>query len=294
MSRGCRAEDSIAIDIDEIPSVLVADRGAPRSRHRLYGLPPDLADWFFILWNRRVIKNGSLINAVSKCVFKRCQPLGATFGALCRFHEVVFFRVRNGVAEMKALNSWVAAAITCSAIASQASADVVMFSETSADEQAVATGLLPIEGTANIAVKNPQESIPVRPVFVPGSLINKSNQGAWLMSQTGRPGNDARLPKASLIQLAGRGHGITPSPPAGTESRPISTFSQFVQLVKSSTNGDVVASVSADDDDVAPKTSNMTLIGLFTFSLAGITAVISASRRGYFGRTPRQRRARIF
>ncbi len=196
---------------------------------------------------------------------------------------------------MKALNSWVAAAITCSAIASQANADVLMLaSGEGADEQAVVTDLKPFESVGNFAGKNQQESSPVRPVFVPGSLINNSTQGAWLMSQANRPDNVARSPKVSVIQLTSRAHGITPIPPADTESRPISTFAHFVQMFKSPANGDAAQVASTDDDEVAPKTSNMTLIGLFTFSVAGITAVISASRRGYFGRTPRQRRARMF
>ena len=200
---------------------------------------------------------------------------------------------------MKALNSWVAAVVTCSAIVSQANADVLMLgSQDGARDVSAASHQNSFDVVVNTADENQRNSNRVRPVFVSGSLINKTSTGAWLMAQSIRRDGTPRKPKVDLNLLAGRGHGITPIPPAGSEMRPISTFAQFAQLFKpaagSQYNTGEVQVMLGDDGEIVPKTSNMTLIGLFTFSLAGITAVISASRRGFFGRTPRQRRARMF
>lgn len=200
---------------------------------------------------------------------------------------------------MKALKSWVAAVVTCSAIAGQANADVLMLSSQDGAHDVNAFGQQNSLGrVVNVAAENQENSNRVRPVFVSGSLINKSGTGAWLMAQSSRRNVTPRKPQVEMNLLSGRVHGITPIPPAGTEIRPISTFAQFAQMFKPATgsqsdNGEVQVMLG-DGDEIVPKTSNMTLIGLFTFSLAGITAVISASRRGFFGRTPRQRRARMF
>ena len=201
--------------------------------------------------------------------------------------------------EMKAFNSWVAAVVACSAIATQANADVLMAGSVGVSSGAHAEGEVQYSnGVNNVAVKNQQKPNRVHPVFVSGSLINNTNTGAWLMAQSVRRDGAARPQKAEMNLLAGGGQRITPIPPAGTEMRAISSFEQFVQLFTPSSGSHVDSgefqAMVGDEDEIAPKTSNMTLIGLFTFSLAGITAVISASRRGLFGRTPRQRRARMF
>jgi hypothetical protein len=187
----------------------------------------------------------------------------------CHVVRGVFFKKR--VIEMKALNSWVAAVVTCSAIASQANADVLMAGSFDAASNSNSN----LNSPDAVGHENRNSS---RPVFVPGSLINKTSTGAWLMAESVRRDAVARPRKVEMNLLAGR---ITPIPPAGTELRAISTFAQFAQMFKPTNNGEVQAMVG-DEDEVEPRTSNMTLIGLFTFSLAGITAVISASRRGFF------------
>ena len=193
---------------------------------------------------------------------------------------------------MKALNSWIAAAVTCSAMVSQANADVLLLnSGDTARDVAEVTGMRPVVGVDNARDEHPSR---VRPVFVPGSLIEKSRQGTRLMSESVRHTITASPSKVMVVPFSGRHHNITPIPPAGTEMRPVSTFAQFAQTVKSALYSDSAETLVSDEDEIVPKTSNMTLIGLFTFSLAGITAVISASRRGYFGPTPRQRRSRMF
>ncbi len=192
---------------------------------------------------------------------------------------------------MKALNSWVAVVVASSAIASQASADVLMVG--APDVNAV-NQQKSFDEVGDVAIESQESSSRVRPVFVSGSLINKSSTGAWLMAQSVRRDGAARPQKVEMNLLAGRGHGITPIPPDGTEVRAISTFAQFAQMFKPTSDSSEVQALLDDDGEIVPKTSNMTLIGLFTFSLAGITAVISASRRGFFGRTTRQRRARMY
>lgn len=200
---------------------------------------------------------------------------------------------------MKVLNSWIAAVVACSAIASQANADVFLLaSEGGACDVNAVNHLKPFDDVGGVPIETQQTPIRVCPVFVPGSLINKTGTAAQLMAQSVKSDNAARSKNVEMIRLAGRHHAITPIPAAWSESRPISTFAQFVQLFESAPGArgdrDAVQAMGGDDDEIVPKTSNMTLIGLFTFSVAGITAVISASRRGYFGRTPRQRRARMF
>ena len=200
---------------------------------------------------------------------------------------------------MKALKSWVAAVVTCSAIASQANADVLMLGVSDGARDAnTESHVQPLNGAGIAADENQRSSHRANPIFVPGSLINKTSTGAWLMAQSVRRDDTSRTPNVEARLLAVCGHEITPIPPEGTEMRAISTFAQFAQMFKPTASsfddsGEIQAMLG-DDDEIVPKTSNMTLIGLFTFSLAGITAVISASRRGFFGRTPRQRRARMF
>ena len=201
---------------------------------------------------------------------------------------------------MKALNSWITAVVTCSAMVGQANADVFMLASGDGGRGVNAVANLKLFDRAGHApVDNQRESSQVRPVFVPGSLIDKASTASKLMAQSVRRENAAVSQKVSLIQLAGcRGHQITPIQPVGAETRPISTFAQFVQLFESAPGShdgrDAVLAMDGDDDEIIPKTSNMTLIGLFAFSLAGITAVISASRRGFFGPTEHQRRSRMF
>ena len=89
--------------------------------------------------------------------------------------------------------------------------------------------------------------------------------------------------------MAARGLEITPTPPAGSESRPVSTFAQFVQIFKPSQNAndDIEAAHTTVNEDVTPKTSSMAYVGLFASGLAGITGLITASRRGFFFRAVR-------
>ena len=156
------------------------------------------------------------------------------------------------------------------------------------------SNLKSFDDVGNAVVEAQKSLSQVRPVFVSGSLINKSSTAAWLMAQGVRRDSAAQSRKVDMNLLASGGHEITPIPPAGTEMRAISTFAQFAQMFKPTSDDGEVQALLGEEGEIIPKTSNMTLIGLFTFSLAGITAVISASRRGFFGRTPRQRRARMF
>ena len=170
---------------------------------------------------------------------------------------------------MKVLNSWVAAVVACSAIASQANADVLMVGAPGGASDAIeASNLKSSNDVGNAAVENQQSSSQVRPVFVSGSLINKSSTGAWLMAQGVRRNGAAQPQKVDMNLLASGGHGITPIPPAGTEMRAISTFAQFAQMFKPTTDIGEVQALIGEDGEIVPKTSNMTLIGLFTFSLA--------------------------
>ena len=95
-----------------------------------------------------------------------------------------------------------------------------------------------------------------------------------------------RLPRC-FPQLCATSKGITPVPDNGADIVPISTFSHFVQLVKSTAGveSDATERVSEITRGILPTTSNMTLIGLFVFSFAGVFSVISISRIGMFGRT---------
>ncbi len=191
---------------------------------------------------------------------------------------------------MKFLNSWIAAAVVCSVVASQANADVLMsVSGDDARNSVAATNLNSFSGVGNTIVENQRDTSRTSSVFVPGSLINKSSQGAWLMTQSVQHNNAARPHQSPSMALAGRDLKITPIAPFGTETRPVSTFAQFVQIFKPSQNGDmrsepVQAMVHAE---ITPKTSNMSLIGLLASGLAGVTGLITVSRRGFIHRTVR-------
>ncbi len=191
---------------------------------------------------------------------------------------------------MKLLNSWISAVVVCSAIASQANADVLMLAsgDSTGDTFAV-TNVTSFVGVGNVSVETKREKSQASSAFVPGSLINKSNQGTWLMSQSVQHEKTARQEKVSLRTVAGRGQKITPTLPTGTETRPVSTFAQFVQIFKHTQNSqDELKAVHATvGDEIAPKTSSMAFIGLFASGLAGITGLVTASRRGFFLRAAR-------
>ena len=105
------------------------------------------------------------------------------------------------------------------------------------------------------------------------------------MTQSVRHNNARRPHQASLMTLVGTDHRITPIPPVGTEIRPVSTFEQFVQIFNGHKDSETVQAMV--NGDITPKTSNMSLIGLLASSLAGVTGLITVSRRGLFRRTAR-------
>ncbi len=111
-------------------------------------------------------------------------------------------------------------------------------------------------------------------------------RGEWLMSHSVRVPEVVRLPK-SLPQLIAASKGITPIPVKETDVVAISTFSQFVQLFKSTTGAekDTTERVSEIARGILPKASHMTLIGLLVFSFAGMCSVVGMNRIGVFGRT---------
>ncbi len=191
---------------------------------------------------------------------------------------------------MKFLNSWISAVVVCSVVASQANADVLMLaSGNEARNTVAATNLNSFDGVGNAFVENQRDTSRSASVFVPGSLINKSSQGAWLITQSVLHDNSAHPLKASLTTLSGADHKITPIPPLATEIRSVSTFAQFVQIFKPSQNSHnnnepVQAMVNVE---ITPKTSSMALIGLLASGLAGITGLITVSRRGFFIRKAR-------
>ena len=188
---------------------------------------------------------------------------------------------------MKFLNSWIFAVAVCSVVASQANADVLMIaSGVDACNTVKVTNLNSFGGVGNTIVETQRDTSRAASVFVPGSLINKSNQGTWLMTQSVQHDNAARPHQAPLMMLASRDHKITPIAPFGTETHPVSTFAQFVQIFKPSVdrlnnNEPVQAMVNGE---MTPKTSNVSLIGLLASGLVGITGLITASRRGFFSR----------
>ena len=191
---------------------------------------------------------------------------------------------------MKFLNSSIAAVVVCSVVASQANADVLMCASGDDARDTIAVpNLVSFDGVGNVAVENLRDTRRASSVFVPGSLINQSSQGAWLMTQSVQHDNMARPHKVSLMTLAGRNHKITPIPPLGTENQPVSTFAQFVQVFKPSQNGhkDSEPAQAMVNGEITPKSSSVALIGLFASGLAGITGLITASRRGFFSRTGR-------
>ena len=187
---------------------------------------------------------------------------------------------------MKFLNSWISAVVVCSVVASQANADVLMLaSGNDARDTAAVTNLNSFGSVGSTNVESQRDSSRAASVFGPGSLINKSSQGAWLMTQSVRHNNARRPHQASLMTLVGTDHRITPIPPVGTEIRPVSTFEQFVQIFNGHKDSETVQAMV--NGDITPKTSNMSLIGLLASSLAGVTGLITVSRRGLFRRTAR-------
>ncbi len=103
---------------------------------------------------------------------------------------------------------------------------------------------------------------------------------------------NVRLPEIvrlseSRPQLHASTKGITPIPEQATDVPSISTFSQFVQLFKSSTSVESESSerVSEITREILPKAFNLTIFVLFFLGFAGTCSVISMSRVGIFGRT---------
>ncbi len=187
---------------------------------------------------------------------------------------------------MKFLNSCISAVVVCSVVASQANADVLMLASGNGARDTVAvTNLNSFDGVGNTIVESQRDTSRAASVFVPGSLINKSSQGAWLMTQSVRHYNAPRPHQASLMTLAGADHKITPIPPVGTELRPVSTFEQFVQIFNGHKDSEPVQAMV--NGEINPKTSNMSLVGLLATGLAGITGLITVSRRAFFSRPTR-------
>ena len=185
---------------------------------------------------------------------------------------------------MKALNSWIVAVVTCSAFAGQANADVHMVGVYDGFPGVNAVrGPQSIDGVEVAAAETQLSSSREQSLFVPGSLINKTSTGAWLLAQSVRQETATQRPKVEMNQLASRGPVITPIPPVGTEVRPISTFAYFVQAFKSHNESSVAQSTVYNDEVIFPRTSNMTLIGLLTVILIGLSALISVSRQRMFG-----------
>ncbi len=179
---------------------------------------------------------------------------------------------------MRTMKSWVTAVVACSAIASQADADVFMvgsFAETRDRGALVSSDVTDRESVGSTSR--------LRAVFVSGSLINKRSTGSWLMSQCVRRGVAAEPRQDEAKRFPGRGQQVTPVPPAGTESQPISTFAHFAQQFKSNRDVGADQAASRDAAEIVPSTSNMTLIGLFAFALAGVTAFIGVGRKVFSG-----------
>ncbi len=185
---------------------------------------------------------------------------------------------------MKFLNLWIPAVVVCSVFASQANADVLMLTTgNESRDNVAATNLNSFGSVGNTIVESQRDTSRAASVFVPGSLINKSSQGAWLMTQSVRHDNTVHSQKVSSITFAGHGRKITPIPP---EIRPVSTFAQFVQIFKATedslNNNEPVQAMA--NVEITPKTSSMPLIGLLATGLAGITGLFTVSRRGFFSR----------
>ena len=120
-------------------------------------------------------------------------------------------------------------------------------------------------------------------------LNDREGEGESLMSQYVRTLETVQIAR-SFPEVPGARMRITPIPASEADDAPISTFSQFVQLFKSTAGveSDPTATVSEITGEILPKASNMTLIGLFAFGIAGTFSVISVSRIGIFGRAMRQ------
>lgn len=194
---------------------------------------------------------------------------------------------------MKTSKSWVVSIVVCSVIASQANADVLMVGPL--ERVSNVNALRPLrsfDGDCNRAVENQANSSRVRSLFVSGSLINRSSMGSWLIAQCVRRDTATQPKKTEINQSIGRRREITPIPATGTEVRPISTFDNFVHKFRGRNESDVVETSVRHGDEIVPRTSNMTLIGLFVLTLAGITAAISVSRNGLLGITANFRRSR--
>jgi len=201
--------------------------------------------------------------------------------------RVMFEGYQKGPTEMKTLKSWIFAVFACTVISSQANADVLMVDSLGgAHDVNSVKPLKSFDGLDSTSVETQANSSRARSLFVSGSLINKGSTGAWLISQCVRRDTASQPRKAEVNQLTSHGRGVTPIPPAGTETTPISTFANFVHNFQSRNESGVVQSSVHRGDEIVPRTSNMTLIGMIAFTLAGITAFISVSRNDIFGLTP--------
>jgi hypothetical protein len=194
---------------------------------------------------------------------------------------------------MKALNTWIVVFAACSAFSTQASAETLLMelqNASSTRQSAIEIGTE--DGNDTDTITNS-----IRPVFVENSLIDKSGKTAWLMADSVKGDTSTHFESVVANGSAGRRVVLTPIPPAGTQLRPISTFAQFAQNFRSAPqNHDDSDSIQAMvSGEIVPKTSNMTFVGVFAFSLAGMGAVISGARCGWlFGRTSRQQRTRLY
>ena len=189
---------------------------------------------------------------------------------VCCFYKSVF----EWLSEMKALNSWVVAFVASSAFATLANAEI-LFPEL---QIASPTQQSELPVGSDWSDKSCINESDIRSVFVPGSLIDKSGTMAWLMAESVK-GNSFVHPES-----VGRRVALSPIPPAGTQLRPISTFAQFAQNFRSAPQNvdhrDAVQALTSGEN--APKASNVALVGLFAFSLAGTWALMGAARRGLF------------
>lgn len=181
---------------------------------------------------------------------------------------------------MNTLISRIAAFVVCTAVASQASADVLMAGSLGGDPDGSVVRPMMFGDQGVAPVKHCFNSIPNRPIFVAGSLISHSRAGAWLISQGVRRDGRNQPQKADVGLPAGHGQRITPVPPSESSRQPVSTFAQFVQKLKNHSERGGVEAIVSNRDGVVPRTSSMTLIGLIAVALAGITAFISVTRVG--------------
>ena len=200
---------------------------------------------------------------------------------------------QKGPTVMKTLKSWVVAVLACSAITSHANADVLIVGALAdVSHYNAVRQVKSCDGRGNTPVETQTNPSRMRAIFVSGSLINSSSMGSWLMAQCVRRDTATQPKKTEINQSIGRRREITPIPATGTEVRPISTFDNFVHKFRGRNESDVVQTSVRHGDEIVPRTSNMTLIGLFALTLAAITAVISVSRNGLLGITANFRRSR--